>query len=483
MALEDILKVRREKLEKLREAGINPYPESSRKNLDIGEVLRNFSKYSRSKKTFTLAGRLLGLRYHGGAVFGDLKDFSGTIQIFFKKDLLGEKFDLLQYLDIGDFLEAEGTLFTTKAGEKTLKVCDFAILAKALRPLPSTWHGLEDVEERFRKRYLDLLINKEVFERFLTRSKIVGFLRGYLEKEGFLEVETPVLQTLYGGATAKPFKTSLDILHLPLYLRIAPELYLKRLLVGGFEKIYEIGKVFRNEGIDREHNPEFTMLELYWAYQDREGLISFVEDLFSKLIESLGTSKGETWHYQGKEISLKHPWPRVKYDELLRGAIGVAYAEASEEDLRKIASDKEIDVRSAKSKDKVSDILFSKLVVPNLVNPTFVIDHPQDLSPLAKSVGSTARRLELYIAARETADGWSELNDPDEQLARFKEQDKLRRKGDEEAHPVDGDFVEALEYGMPPTAGLGIGIDRLSALLTDAPSLKEIILFPFMKPR
>lgn len=480
---DDILRARREKLAKLKDAGIDPFPEKARRTVGVAEAFSQFGKLSRKKAKLALAGRLMGLRYHGGLVFGDLKDASGTIQILFRRDVLEKKFGLLQYFDIGDFLSLEGTLFTTKAGEKTLEVRDFSILAKSLRPLPSTWYGLEDVEERFRKRYLDLLVNKEVFDRFLARARTIASIRQFLEKEGFIEVETPILQVLYGGAAAKPFKTQLEILHLPLYLRIAPELYLKRLLVAGFEKIYELGKSFRNEGMDREHFPEFTMLELYWAYEDREGLMEFCEELLLELAKKMAAKRASGLTYQGKAIPLKRPWPRVSFSTLLKEAVGFDYMRATEEDLRRAAAEKGIDVQEARGKGKVADQIFKKLAIPKLSRPTFVIDHPVEISPLAKRKDNVARRFQLVVAGWEIMNGFSELNDPIDQRERFEAQEKMRRAGDVEAHPIDEDYLEALEYGMPPAAGLGIGIDRLIAILTDAPSLKEVIFFPLMKPK
>ncbi|MFN7088284.1 MAG: lysine--tRNA ligase, partial [Candidatus Paceibacteria bacterium] len=380
--LEDILRARREKLEKLKKSGIEPFPEKSHRSLFIGEALKKFSGLSKSKRKIVLAGRLIGLRYHGGVIFGDLKDASATIQVLFRRDILSNAFELLQYIDIGDFIEVEGVLFTTKAGEKTLESHNFSILVKTLRPLPSSWYGLEDIEERFRKRYLDILMNSGVYERFSLRSKIVAFLREFLSKNGFIEVETPILQTLYGGALAKPFRTQLDILHLPLYLRIAPELYLKRLLVAGFEKIYELGRVFRNEGIDREHNPEFTMLELYWAYQDRDGLMKFCETLFSELISSLKLEKKKNiLTYQGREINFAQPWKRVSFFKVIKEAIGLEYEKASESELMRAAEARGLKFYGIKSKGKIADEVFKKLVVPEIKDPTFVIDHPVEISP------------------------------------------------------------------------------------------------------
>ncbi|MBI1975012.1 MAG: lysine--tRNA ligase [Parcubacteria group bacterium] len=486
MALEDILKVRREKLAKLKELGGNPYPPEAPDALAISEVLLHFGKLEKVKAPAIAAGRLVGLRYHGGEVFGDLQDFSGKIQLLFRKDVLGGSFQMIEYLDTGDFLLVSGRPFETKVGEKTIEVGELRVLAKSLRPIPTEWYGLEDVEERFRKRYLDLLVNETVLQRFLARSKIASALRTFLNERGFYEVETPVLQVLYGGASAKPFRTKLDILKLDLYLRIAPELYLKRLLVGGFEKVYELGRVFRNEGIDRDHNPEFTMLELYWAYQDREGMMDFVEELLAKLVESALLKKGkDTILYQDQEISLARSWPRKKFSDLLRDEVGVGW-EVPAAELQKAAEGRGLRFERGLSKGKVADQILKKLVSPRFIQPTFVIDHPVEISPLAKANPDNqeeALRFELYIAGREVADGFSELNDPVEQRARFEAQEKMHHAGDHEAHRLDEDFLESLEYGMPPTAGLGLGLDHLVALFTDAPSLKEAMLFPLMKPK
>lgn len=476
LSLDEIIKARKSKLAKLKELNIVSYPENTSGRDSVGDVIKNFSKLVRLKKKAAVAGRLMSLRSHGGAVFGHLKDGTGKIQAFFKKDILKARFRLLEYMDLGDFLWVSGGLLKTKTGERTIEVREFEVLAKSLRPIPSEWYGLEDVEERFRKRYLDLLINAEVKARFETRSKIISLMRGFLDRAGFMEVDTPVLQPLHGGAAAKPFKAHLDILDIDLYLRIAPELYLKRLLVGGFEKIYEIGRVFRNEGIDREHNPEFTMLELYWTYQNRDGLMKFCEKLIRFIAKSIGskTELGRT------------PWPTATFNEVIRRAVGIDYARAGVDELRIAGETRGLRFEAERSKGKIGDEIFKKLFIAKIEKPVFIVDHPVEISPLAKKDPKnpqTALRFQIAAKGWEFANGFAELNDPTEQRERFEAQERIRRAGDEEAMHYDEDFVEALEYGMPPAAGLGMGIDRLVAWLTGAPSLKEAILFPLLKPK
>jgi lysyl-tRNA synthetase class 2 len=477
-SLEAIIAARKNKIKELYQIGINPYPEETPKRVLIGDILKNFSEILRLKKKVGVAGRIIAVRKHGGITFMNIKDDSGLLQLLFKRDVLKNAYELVDKLDIGDFIWASGYLFKTKSGEKTLEVKKFLILVKSLRPLPSQWYGLEDVEERFRKRFIDILINPGVKERFEKRIKIIRTLREFLEKEGFLEVETPILQPLYGGTIAKPFKTHHDLLNIDLYLRIAPELYLKRLLVAGFEKIYEIGKAFRNEGIDREHNPEFTLLELYWAYQDRAGLMQFLENLIKKIAKTLKIKKS----------GIFKKWKVWTFDEALKYSVGVNYQEASREKLLDLAQKRGLIIKDAQilSKGKIADEIIKKIFLPTIGDPIFLIDHPTEISPLAKQDfkhPEITLRFQAIANGWEFANGFSELNDPQEQRKRFEAQEEARKKGDYEAMRYDEDFVEALEYGMPPTAGLGIGIDRLVAWLTDAPSLKEIIFFPMLKPK
>ena len=438
MPINNVKKNRLKKLEAIKKAGFNPYPIKTQRTHSIEQVLLNFERLQRAKTKLSLVGRIRAIREHGGSTFIHFEDGTSKIQAYFKQDKLGNKDYkfFLDNFDVGDFIEASGSLFKTKRGEKTIEVSNFKILAKSLLPLPEKWHGLKDVEERFRKRYLDLIMNPEVKEKFKLRSKIIEELRHILASYGFLEVDTPILQLIPGGGLAKPFKTYLNALKLDLYLRVAPELYLKRLLVGGFEKIYEIGRCFRNEGIDKYHNPDFTMLELYWAYQDREGLMKFVEKTITDLVKKI---KGKTqFNYQGKKVDFKTPWKRISYSQ--------------------------IDFEKDKEK---------------LIQPTFVIDHPVELAILAKAKEKESRfadRFQVVAAGIELMNGFSELNDPLEQERRFK-------RAKIETERKDKDFLKALEYGLPPAAGLGIGVDRLVALLTDSHSLREAILFPTMRPK
>lgn len=478
--LDEIIKERIKKLKKLEKLGIDAYPEKTKRQFSISQALDNFSSWSKNKKKIVLAGRILGIREHGGAVFADIMDQNNKIQLLFKKNELGEeKLKFFQdFFDLGDFIQTQGILFTTKKGEKTLLVKDFIILSKSLRPLPKTWYGLEDAEERFRRRYLDLIENENVKERFILRSKIIRAIREFLDKKDFLEVETPILQPLYGGANANPFVSYLEALKMKIYLRIAPELYLKRLVVGGLENIYEIGKCFRNEGMDREHNPEFTILELYSAYKSREEAMSLVEELIKSLARQFKKECPES------KIFLTKTWPKIGYEDFLKEEINLNFKNTQEQWLEKAKSMK-IKINKNDSKEKIAEAIFKKLR-SKLITPTFIIDHPTAISPLAKKkqddVEKTSR-FQLIAAGSELINGFSELNDPRDQKERFLDQVKMRKKGDSEAHPLDIDYIEALEYGLPPTAGLGIGIDRLITVFTKAPSLKEVIFFPFMKPK
>ncbi len=483
--LKDIRKNRIKKLEALKKAGFNPYPARVGRTHMVGEVIDSINQLLRTKKSVRLAGRVMAVRGHGGSTFVDLVDATGKVQCYLKKDTLKKQYDFfLEHVDIGDFIGVEGHLFNTKKGEKTLEVKKYNLLVKSLLPLPEKWHGLQDVEERYRKRYLDLLFNPEVKAKLVLRSRIAGSIRALLSENCFLEVETPVLQPLPGGALARPFKTHLNALDMDLYLRIAPELYLKRLLVGGFEKIYEMGRVFRNEGMDRAHNPEFTMLELYWAYRDYDELMSFVEKFIQRLVRTL--FKKTTFEYEGHALNVKGKWPRIEYDSLLKKYAKIDYYRATELSLGKKVRQLGIKVGKSATKGELADEIYKKVVQPKLIRPTFVINHPVEISPLAKRLESDSRkaaRFQLIMGGVELVNGFSELNDPQDQFVRFQEQEKLRRAGGKESHPMDKDFIEALEYGMPPAAGLGIGIDRLVAVLTNSHSLREILLFPTMKSK
>lgn len=494
MALKDIKASRLDKLEKLKKVGVNPYPAQSSRTHEIVGALSEFDKLAAKKENIILAGRVMAKREHGGTTFLDIDDGSassprvspGRIQLLFKKDVLGDDVYafFLEVVDVGDFIEAEGSLFKTKAGERTLEVSRSEMLAKSLVPLPEKWHGLQDIEERYRKRYLDLIFNPEVKAKLRSRAEIVEHIRQYLIASGFLEVETPVLQTLPGGAAARPFKTHLNTLDLDLYLRIAPELYLKRLLVGGFEKVFEFAKNFRNEGMDKEHSPEFTMLEFYAAYWDHEKMMGFIEVLLEHVVDKkFGKSSLE---YQGRGINFKKPYKRISFNDLFKEYSGLNYDEAGEKDLEKKAKELEITIEKNMTKGNLADEIYKKVARPNIIEPTFVINHPLEISPLAKKLmddPAHVARFQLVVGGMEVANGFSELNDPIDQRERFETQVKIAKKGNEEAHRMDTDFVEALEYGMPPAAGIGIGIDRLIALLTDSPSIREVVSFPLMKPR
>ena len=482
--VDEIRKNRLKKLKAIEGAGLLVYPAETKRTHKCFQALEEFFKLSRVKKEIILVGRIMSLRQHGGIVFCHIKDGSEQIQICFKKDRLGQKnFQFfVENFDIGDFIEARGVLFKTKRGEKTLEAADYKILAKSLLPLPEKWHGLQDIEERHRKRYLDLIFNPENKEKFILRSKIIKELSSFLEAEGFLQVETPILQPLYGGAKARPFKTHLNTQDIDLYLRISPELYLKRLLIAGFEKIYEIGKCFRNEGIDKMHNPDFTMLEFYWAYADYKEMMKFTERMFSDLLKNLfGCLK---IRYLSKEINFKPPWKRIEFNQLIRKYTKINLDEINLEALKKEAEKLGIDSKGEKA--EIADAIYKKICRPKIWQPTFIIHHPLGAFPLAKQLEKNPNKtanFQLVVADIELINAFSELNDPIEQKRRFEEQEKIFKAGFEEAQRMDKDFLEALEYGMPPATGFGMGIDRLTALLTDSHSLREVILFPTMRPK
>lgn len=480
----EVLKEREMRLKKagsLRDKGISLYPYSFQRTHTIKEVLEDFDKLSSSKRTVKIAGRMGSKRKHGKTLFSDLYDASGKIQLYSRKDTLKEEFDLLSLLDIGDFLGVEGEVFRTKTQEPTLLVNSFKLLGKSLRPLPEKWHGLKDTETRYRQRYLDILSNPRSREIFLIRTKMINAIRSFLNERGFLEVETPILQPLYGGAMAKPFKTWYEALKQEMFLRIADELYLKRLLVGGFEKVYEIAKDFRNEGLDRFHNPEFTQIELYEAYKHYEDMMELTQSLFLYIAKTLFHNSKIT--YQGYDIDFSKSWRRLPFLDTLEDKTGVkGILNLSIDELKKIAERFGIEVSESITRPKLLDKLFSELIQEKLKEPTFVIDHPKILSPLAKvhrKNPELVERFEVVIYGMELGNAFSELNDPIDQRERFAEQIKLR----EEYAVMDEDFIEALEYGMPPCAGLGLGIDRMVMLFTDSPSIREVILFPHLRNR
>ncbi len=487
MPLEDIRRERAKKLEAYRRCGFDPYPASAARTAPIAEIKKAFSKLKRSKKSVSLVGRLKAWREHGGATFGDLADASGKIQIYLASNGLGkELYQLaLDTVDIGDFLEVSGNAFHTQRREPTLRVVSWRLVAKALRPLPEKWHGLKDIEERFRKRYLDLLMNDEVRERFLLRSQILRALRAFFDGQGFVEVETPMLQHVPGGALARPFLTHHNALNIDLYLRIAPELPLKELLVGGLERVYELGKSFRNEGIDAEHNPEFTSIEWYAAYWDEEDMMRFVERCFGHLAKTLKLKPDIT--FDGKTVSFGRKFPRIEFKEVLRRhALILDYDRETRDSLLGRARQFGIEAGRHEPKGKIADEIYKKICRPRLIQPTFVVNHPTDISPLAKrreGAPQEVRRLQLVAGGVEILNAYAELNDPLEQRVRFEEQEKVRRAGAEETHPLDEEFIEALEYGMPPAAGAAIGIDRLVMLLTDTKNIREVVLFPTLRPR
>jgi lysyl-tRNA synthetase class 2 len=471
------------KLENLKAKGISPYPSFSQRTSTCAAVVLNFDQL-KDEKIF-LAGRIRSIRSHGKSTFANLEDESGKIQFYLKEDLLGaSKYKLFEDFDLGDFIQIEGTLFETKAGEKTVKVSDFKILAKSILPFPEKWHGLKDIELRFRKRYLDLIMNPRVKSVFQVRAKLIDAIRDFLTDDGFLEVQTPILQPIAGGADARPFVTHHNVLDIDLYLRIAPELYLKRLIVGGFEKIYELGPIFRNEGMSREHLQEFTALEYYWAYKNYKDLMEFNEKLFVYILER--AFKTLKFEYQGQKIDFTPPWPRQDFHELVLKEAGIDLKKfPNKESLAKKLQELGIKFEAGAGRGRLIDILYKQKCRPKLIQPTYLINHPLDVSPLAKKSNERpdiVERFQILASGIELGNGYSELNDPIDQENRFNEQAGLRQAGDEEAHIMDEDFIEALSYGMPPTAGFGMGIDRLLVLLTNSSSVRDVVSFPQMRP-
>ncbi len=495
MAENQFIKLRKEKLSKIRALGIDPYPVQSERSHKIAEVLKDRPQWIESGSSVTLAGRLIAMRRQGKIGFGNIEDDSARIQIYVSQAELGEdNYALFKLCDPGDFVQVSGTLFNTQAGEYSLKCSSIKLLSKNIRPLPTVKEKLvdgkavrydefADIELRYRKRYLDLLLNPGNRQVFELRSRIVSAIRRFMDARGYIEVETPILQPLYGGANARPFITHHNTLDVDLYLRIAVELYLKRLIVGGFERVYEIGKNFRNEGMDRTHNPEFTMLESYEAYSDLEGMMNLVEGMIHHLARDVVGK--DTFVYQGYEVQLTQPFRRAAMADLIEEATGLKVLDADFEELQAFCKQHKLEIPSGSAKGKLIALLYEHFVEHTLIQPTFVCDFPKEISPLAKAkVGNPllADRFELIIAGNEFANAFSELNDPLDQRERLEAQAALRAMGDDEANVVDEDFLEALEYGMPPMGGQGIGIDRLVMLLTENDSIKEVILFPQMKP-
>jgi len=479
----DIISARREKLDKLRQMSIDPFGGRYERTHACREVHEQYDKLE--GREVAVAGRVVALRRHGQAGFFDLVDQSGRLQAYVRKDEVGDRsYEVFRLLDLGDIVGVRGTVFRTKTGEDTVRARAFDLLTKALRPLPEKFHGLRDVDTRYRHRYLDLIANPEVKRVFELRSRIVGTLRRILDSEGFLEMETPVFSPLAGGANARPFVSHHNALDMEVYLRIATELYLKRLVVGGFEKVYEIGRVFRNEGISTKHNPEYTLLELYQAYADYTDMMSITERLVCETArEVLGTP---VITYQGTTVDLTPPWPRLKMTEALETYAGISFSDiGGDEETRNLARTKGLDIPDNATRGMVLDELVSEFVEPHLAGPLFLVDYPVEISPLARrkpAAPGFVERFEAFICGREVANAFSELNDPDDQRQRFLQQAAEKAKGYEEAHVTDEDYLVALEHGLPPTGGLGIGVDRLVMLLTDSASIRDVILFPLMRP-
>ncbi len=485
--MEEILdqkKIRIEKLEKLKGLGLNPYPYKFVRTHIIKEI-REKEEEMVGANSVAIAGRIMAKRGHGKTVFADIKDESGKLQIYFRKDTLDKKlFEIVDLIDIGDFIGAQGEIFKTGTGELTLLVKGFEFLSKSVFPLPEKWHGLKDKEIRYRKRYLDLIMNKDVREMVVMRAKIIKKMREILDSKGFIEVETPTLQPLYGGAFAQPFKTYYNALDRDYFLRISDELYLKRLIIGGIEKVYEICKDFRNEGIDRTHIPEFTMLEAYEAYADYADMMDLTEEIVTGITKALfGSLK---FNFQGNEIDVSRPWKRLGFYEGIESLTGENLSEVTRDKAYTLARDHGIDIDENAGKGKILDEIFDEMVQPKLIQPTFVIDYPLEISPLAKKHRKNpelVERFEPVIAGIEIGNAFSELNDPFDQRERFEQQKSMKEMGEGEIQELDEDFLKAMEYGMPPTGGLGIGVDRLVMLLTDIPSIREVIVFPQLKSK
>ena len=482
--LEKLRATRIEKGEALRAAGANPYPYRFEVTHAVAAVREQEKALAEAGTQVRVAGRVMALRGHGKTAFGHIEDSSGRIQFYLKRDDVGDEvFRRFELVDLGDIAGIVGAVFRTRTDELTIKVASFELLSKSIRPLPEKWHGLTDKEIRYRQRYVDLAVNPEVREVFIKRSRLVETVRRFLLARGFLEVETPVLQPLYGGASARPFTTHHNALDMTLYLRIANELYLKRLLVGGFERVFEFSKDFRNEGIDRSHNPEFTMMECYAAYLDYMDYMDMMEAMVADVARQLTPDGRAT--FDGRSMDFTKPWKRLRFFDALREKTGVEFFGVAEKELAAHAKQLGVHVEKGAPASVIIDEVFSALVEPGLQDPTFIYDYPKELSPLAKdhrSVPGLVERFEGYIGGFEVCNAFSELNDPLEQRRRFEQQMENRARGDEEAQVLDEDFLRALEYGMPPAAGLGVGIDRLTMVFTDNHSIRDVILFPHMRP-
>ncbi|OWA33209.1 lysine--tRNA ligase [Saccharibacillus sp. O16] len=487
--LSELLKVRREKLGELKELGIDPFGAKFERDETAAGILAKYDTMDKEEleekaPEVRIAGRIMAKRGMGKASFSHIQDLTGRIQLYVRKDSVPEEqYEAFSILDLGDIVGVRGTVFKTKTGETTIKVAELTVLTKSLQPLPDKYHGLKDVELRYRQRYVDMIVNPEVQQTFILRSKIIQSMRRYLDSLGYLEVETPTLHSIAGGAAARPFITHHNALDMELYMRIAIELHLKRLIVGGMEKVYEIGRVYRNEGTSTRHNPEFTMIELYEAYADYKDIMNLVENMVAHIAqEVLGTT---TIEYQGNQIDLAPQWRRVSMVDAVKEVTGVDFGvQMTNEEAHALAKEHKVPVEKHMTFGHILNAFFEQFVEETLIQPTFVTGHPLEISPLAKKNDQDPRftdRFELFIVAREHANAFSELNDPIDQRERFEAQLREKEQGNDEAHEMDEDFIRALEFGMPPTGGLGIGIDRLIMLLTNAPSIRDVLLFPHMR--
>ncbi|MDO3681764.1 lysine--tRNA ligase [Paenibacillus ehimensis] len=491
LELNELLQIRRNKLDELRGLGIDPFGQKFERTHHAGDIFKAYEDKSKEdlealSAEVSIAGRIMQKREMGKAGFAHIQDITGKIQIYVRADALEEaKYKAYELLDIGDLIGVRGTVFKTKTGELSVKATSVEVLSKSLLPLPEKYHGLKDVELRYRQRYVDLIMNQDVQQTFILRSKIIQSMRRYLDSRGYLEVETPTLHAIAGGAAARPFITHHNALDMQLYMRIAIELHLKRLIVGGMEKVYEIGRVYRNEGISTRHNPEFTMIELYEAYADYKDIMKLTEEMIAHIAqEVLGTTKIT---YQDQEIDLAPSWRRVSMVDAIKEVTGVDFSvQMTDEEAHRLAKEHNVPVEPMMTFGHIVNQFFETFVEQTLIQPTFITGHPVAISPLAKKNEQDPRftdRFELFIVAREHANAFTELNDPIDQRERFEAQLVEREQGNDEAHEMDEDFVRALEYGMPPTGGLGIGIDRLVMLLTNAPSIRDVLLFPLMRER
>lgn len=487
MDINDEYQQRLKKLDVLKESNVDPYPANTKKTVEVVNFLDEFKDLLKKDKEVFMTGRIVSLRKQGGSSFLHFRDGSGTLQAFLRKDNLGEenyKF-FKDSIDQADFVQFTGTAFETKTNEPTLLVSNIKLLSKALLPMPDEYYGLKDPDTRFRKRYLDLIVNPEVKKTFDLRSKVLKLTRQYFDDMNYTEVDTPVLQHIASGATAQPFETHHNALDIPLYLRVAPELYLKRLIIGGYDKVYEIARCFRNEGIDHQHNPEFTQIEAYEAYKDYNDYMVMVENFMEWLVKEI--NNGDTKIKNGEDIlDFKAPYPRVDFKEALEKELKIDLEKTDDKSLMEIAKKAKLDVDKSWGRGKLLDELYKKFVRSKMIQPVFLINHPIELSPLAKKIPGRenyVERFQLVVKTAELCNAFSELNDPIDQEERFSEQKKLREAGDEEAQGADHEFVEALKHGMPPTAGLGIGIDRLVMMLGNIENIKEVILFPTMRPK